>query len=182
MLLPLYQFMLERRIKRVPSHLTIICSEVKENFKRFLEWCRKFGIREITICTRSFPLQLENVRVNYFDGDHSYTFGDGDITINVVKSFGREEIVLAIREIAKKVLVGELSVDQVDESVFESALKLRSQPDMIIKAGSEVPDFLLWQSIYSELYFADIDWNTIRYVDFLRILREYERRERRYGR
>lgn len=182
MLLLLYQFILERRIKKVPRHLTIICSETNENFKKFLDWCRKFGIQEITICTNSFPIKLENVKLNYIDGENCYSSGSGDITINVVRSLGRNEIVIAIREIAKKILCGELSLDQIDENVFESVLKLRSQPDMIIKAGSEVPEFLIWQSIYSELYFADIDWNTIRYVDFLRILRDYQRRERRYGR
>lgn len=174
--------MLERKIKTVPKHLMIICSEVNENFKKFLNWCRKFGIREITICTNSFQVQLEKVKLNFIDKKNFYSVGNGDITINVVRDLGREEIVTAIREIAKKVLEGELDVEKIDEKVFESALKLKSQPDMIIKAGSEVPEFLLWQSIYSELYFTDIDWRTVRYVDFLRILREFQRRERRYGR
>lgn len=174
--------MLERKIKIVPKHLMIICSEVDENFKRFLDWCRKFGIREITICSKSIHLKLENVKLNFIDGENFYSVGDGDITINMVRNLGREEIVIAIREIAKKVLKGELDAEKIDENVFESVLKLRSQPDMIIKAGSEVPEFLIWQSIYSELYFTDIDWRTVRYVDFLRILREYQRRERRYGR
>ncbi|MCX8172096.1 MAG: undecaprenyl diphosphate synthase family protein [Archaeoglobaceae archaeon] len=174
--------MLERKIKKVPEHLMIICSEVNENFKKFLSWCEKFGIKEITICTESFPLKLENVRINYIDNQNSYSTGNGNITINVVKSLGREEIVVAIKEIVKKILKGELDVEKLNEKVFESVLKIRSQPDMIIKAGSEVPNFLLWQSIYSELYFTDIDWNTIRYVDFLRILREFQKRERRYGR
>ncbi|MDI9610926.1 MAG: undecaprenyl diphosphate synthase family protein [Archaeoglobales archaeon] len=182
MLLLLYQFILERKIKNVPRHLTIICSEVNENFKEFLEWCRKFKIQEITICTKDFSIKLENVKLNYIGRENSYSIGEGDLTINVVKSLGREEIVFAIREIANKVLNEELNIEDLNESVFESVLKIRSQPDLIIKAGSEVPDFLLWQSIYSELYFADIDWNTIRYVDFLRILRDYQKRERRYGR
>lgn len=174
--------MLERKIKVVPRHLMIICSEVNENFGRFLEWCRKFGIHEITICTNSFNAELENARINFIDEKNSYTIGEGEITINVVMTNGKSEIVHAIREIAKRVLEGKLKTEEIDESVFESVLKLKSQPDMIIKAGSEVPDFLLWQSIYSELYFTDIDWRTVRYVDFLRILREYQRRERRYGR
>lgn len=174
--------MLERKIKKVPRHITLICSEVNENFKRFLEWCRKFGIREVTVCTGSFPLKIENVRLNFIEEDRSYGTGEGDLTINVVRSEGRKEIVAAIREIARKVVNGELRNEEIDEKTFESFLKIRSQPDMIIKAGSEVPEFLLWQSIYSELYFTDIDWNTLRYVDFLRILREYQKRERRYGR
>ncbi|MEM2190041.1 MAG: undecaprenyl diphosphate synthase family protein [Archaeoglobaceae archaeon] len=182
MLLRIYQLMLERKIKKTPKHLMIICSEVNENFKKFLEWCRKFGIREITVCTNSFPIKLEKVKVNFIDDKNFYSTGEGDLTVNVVKNLGRNEIVNAIREIARKAINGEIDPEKIDEKVFESVLKVKSQPDMIIKAGSEVPDFLLWQSIYSELYFTDIDWNTARYVDFLRILREYQRRERRYGR
>ncbi|MEM0330542.1 MAG: undecaprenyl diphosphate synthase family protein, partial [Archaeoglobaceae archaeon] len=118
----------------------------------------------------------------FIDDKNFYSTGEGDLTVNVVKNLGRNEIVNAIREIARKAINGEIDPEKIDEKVFESVLKVKSQPDMIIKAGSEVPDFLLWQSIYSELYFTDIDWNTVRYVDFLRILREYQRRERRYGR
>jgi undecaprenyl diphosphate synthase len=50
-----------------------------------------------------------------------------------------------------------------------------------MRAGEEIPDFLIWQSIYSELYFLDIDWKSFRYVDFMRCIRDYQRRERRYG-
>ncbi len=77
---------------------------------------------------------------------------------------------------------GELKVEDVDENLFERFLTIKSPPDMIIKAGNDIPDFLIWQGIYAELYFADIDWQNLRYADFLRILREYQRRERRYGR
>ena len=77
---------------------------------------------------------------------------------------------------------GWLDPSEVSEEHLEKFLTIQSQPDMIVKAGNEIPEFLIWQSIYSELYFADIDWKTFRYVDFLRMLREYQRRERRYGR
>lgn len=167
----LYRIKLEREIRksgRFPEHIVVICSSFGEKFKEFIGWCEKFGIKEITICTKEkFDLNcLRNEKVR----------------INVVNFSGREEIVGAIRKIAEKALKGEIKVEDINEELFESFLSLRSQPDLIVKAGKEIPDFLIWQSIYSELLFTDIDWETIRYIDFLRIIREYQRRERRYGR
>ncbi len=66
--------------------------------------------------------------------------------------------------------------------MIEKNLKIASEPDVIIRASLKSFDFLIWQSIYSEHIFFDIDWKNLRYIDFLRILREYQKRERRYGR
>lgn len=95
---------------------------------------------------------------------------------------GRREIVNATRELARLVLEGSVDPDRIDEKTIERFLKIRSEPDIIIRAGSETQDFLIWQSIYSEHVFFDTDWKNLRYTDFLRILRDYQRRERRYGR
>lgn len=170
MLRLLYQFILERSVKKrgvFPKHIMIICSDLDEGFKKFLRWCKKFGIEEITICSRKLKeidLGIEGIKVNY------------------VNKSGKEEIVEAIRKLAEKALKGELRPEDLNEDFFESLLMLKSQPDMILKAEREVPEFMIWQSIYSELLFMDIDWKTIRYIDFLRMIREYQRRERRYGR
>lgn len=145
----------------------IICSEIDENFKKFLEWCKKFGIEEVTICMKNvedLDLKVDGIKLNF------------------VNKSGKEEVVNAIKKLVEKVLKGELKAEDIDEEKFEAFLILKSQPDIIVKAGKEVPEFMIWQSIYSELLFTDVDWKTIRYIDFLRILREYQRRERRYGR
>ncbi|HJJ74275.1 MAG TPA: undecaprenyl diphosphate synthase family protein, partial [Methanocorpusculum sp.] len=42
-------------------------------------------------------------------------------------------------------------------------------------------DFLIWQSVYSELFFCDVNWHKFRYVDFLRALRDFQSRQRRFG-
>jgi len=81
----------------------------------------------------------------------------------------------------KLVESGEINPDEVREEHIERFLKIKEAPDLIVRAGEEIPDFLIWQSIYSELYFMDVDWKSFRYVDFLRCLRDYQRRERRYG-
>ena len=57
-------------------------------------------------------------------------------------------------------------------------------PDLIIRTSGEVrmSGFLLWQSVYSEFYFCDTYWPAFRKIDFLRALRDYHQRQRRFGR
>jgi short-chain Z-isoprenyl diphosphate synthase len=57
-------------------------------------------------------------------------------------------------------------------------------PDLIIRTSGEIrlSGFLLWQSAYSEFYFCDVPWPAFRKVDFLRGVRSYQQRKRRFGR
>jgi undecaprenyl diphosphate synthase len=72
--------------------------------------------------------------------------------------------------------------EKVDEQLLDSYLTFRYTPDMVIKSGGDhLTDFLIWQSVYSELFFSDVNWKYFRFVDFLRILRDYQSRIRRFG-
>jgi short-chain Z-isoprenyl diphosphate synthase len=57
-------------------------------------------------------------------------------------------------------------------------------PDLIIRTSGEVrlSGFMLWQSAYSEFYFCDVYWPVFRRIDFLRAIRSYQQRHRRFGR
>jgi len=57
-------------------------------------------------------------------------------------------------------------------------------PDLIIRTSGEIrlSGFMLWQSAYSEFYFCDVHWPAFRRVDFLRAVRAYQQRQRRFGR
>jgi len=94
---------------------------------------------------------------------------------------GRIELVEAIKSILEDMEKGVLRVDDINDKTITSRLRIPSQPDLILRAGARLADFLIWQSIYSELYFIDVKWSEMRYIDFLRAVREYQRRERRYG-
>ena len=98
---------------------------------------------------------------------------------------GREEIVEAFRKVAEKVQRGELSKDKIDETVVHEHLYTAGlpDPDLIIRTSGEerLSGFLLWQSSYSELYFCESYWPAFRKIDFLRALREFQNRQRRYG-
>jgi len=92
---------------------------------------------------------------------------------------GREEITECIRRIAQEGIPPE----QVTEKTIEDHLTFRYTPDLVIKTGgSHLTDFLIWQSVYSELFFLDVNWPLFRKTDFLRALRDYQSRMRRFGR
>lgn len=78
---------------------------------------------------------------------------------------------------------GRVKVEEIDENILESRLMLQNEPDVVIRAGGRnLSDFLIWQSVYSELFFTDINWSDIRDIDVLRIIRDYQMRQRRFGR
>ncbi len=96
---------------------------------------------------------------------------------------GRSELTKAIREIAKHVEKGEIEPEEIDEKMIESKLIFRSEPDLVIRSGAtRLTDFLIWQSVYSEFYFTDVNWQNFRKIDLLRAVRDFQWRERRFGR
>jgi undecaprenyl diphosphate synthase len=170
----IYEKRLERRLLsgKIPRHIMIIADGdfVDDGLNKFLRWCEKFKIKEITVCVKG---KEKSVQRKSF----------GSVNVNLIVGYdGKEEITDAVRALARLIEEGKLNPEDVSEKDIERFLKIKSSPDLIVRAGEVIPEFLIWQNIYSELYFIDIDWKSFRYVDFLRCLREYQRRERRYGR
>jgi undecaprenyl diphosphate synthase len=96
---------------------------------------------------------------------------------------GKHEFATAVRAIAEQVDAGTLSPADISESDIESRLVFPTDPDLVIKTGDErLSDFMIWQSVYSELYFTDVNWQNVRLRDYLRALRDYQERQRRFGR
>jgi len=107
--------------------------------------------------------------------------------LNVAIAYGgREEIIEAIRKIAKDVCDGKLKIEDINEETVRKHLYTGDipDPDLIFRTSGEerISNFLLWQSAYSEFYFADVYWPTLRKIDFLRAIRAYQLRKRRFGR
>ncbi|MGA9140109.1 MAG: undecaprenyl diphosphate synthase family protein [Methanocella sp.] len=109
--------------------------------------------------------------------------GDRPCKVSVSIGFGgKHELTNALRAIMDKVKAGEIKPSDIDEAMVESHLIFRSEPDLFIRTGEErLSDFLIWQSVYSELYFTDVNWEDFRKIDLLRAVRDYQYRQRRFG-
>ena len=113
--------------------------------------------------------------------------GDKNTTyINVAVNYGgRAEITAAVKEIAKGVKEGEISIDDIDEDMISRGLYTAGQPDpdLIIRPSGEyrLSNYLLWQSAYSEIYIDDVLWPDYTPKDLDRAIEEYGRRNRRFG-
>ena len=98
---------------------------------------------------------------------------------------GRLEIIDSIKKIIKDVGDGKITADDVDEELVSKNLYTEGidDPNLIIRTSGEerLSGFLLWQSSYSELYFCETLWPELRKLDFLRAIRSYQARERRFG-
>ncbi|MFI6155524.1 polyprenyl diphosphate synthase [Kitasatospora sp. NPDC051170] len=102
---------------------------------------------------------------------------------------GRQEVVDAVRDLmharaetgaSLTEVADTLTVDDITPHLYTAG---RPDPDLVIRTSGEqrLSNFLLWQSAYSELYFCEAFWPAFREVDFLRAVRSFAARQRRYG-
>lgn len=123
-------------------------------------------------------------RIYGADGEVNSIAPGNDFLVYVSLGFGgRDEIMKAVLTILEEVKAGTVRPEEVDEKMLESHLLVNHEPDIMIRSGGQnLSDFLVWQSVYSELYFTDVNWKDVRKVDLLRAMRDYQKRKRRYGR
>ncbi len=115
----------------------------------------------------------------------------GPDLLNIAVAYGgRDEVLDAV----KQMLLARSSAGESAAGIAERLTKEDlepylyapdvPEPDLIIRTSGEVrlSGFLLWQSVYSELHFCDVTWPAFRKIDFLRAIRNFQARRRRYGR
>lgn len=111
--------------------------------------------------------------------------------LNIAMAYGgREEIADAFRSYMRDRLRQGMAVEEalagLEAASIEPYLYTSGQPepDLILRTSGEIrlSGFLLWQSAYSEFYFCETTWPAFRKIDFLRALRAYDHRQRRFGR
>ncbi len=118
------------------------------------------------------------------------TAGVTGMTVNVAVAYGgRREIADAVREMLRSRAAKGESIDEIAEELTVEDIaehlytKGQPDPDLVIRTSGEqrLGGFLLWQSAKSEFYFCEAYWPDFRHVDFLRALRSYAGRHRRFG-
>ena len=116
--------------------------------------------------------------------------GCAAMVVNVAIGYGgRREIVDAVRDYIKTGVQSQKSADEIAEHLTVAEIdkhlytKGMPDPELVIRTSGEqrLSGFLLWQSAHSEFYFREAYWPDFRRVDFLRALRAYAQRHRRYG-
>ncbi len=131
----------------------------------------------------------EHVRMALYELERTTADRQGMLVQLALGYGGREEIVdaakayLSTAEQAGKSLhdaIDGLTEDSISSNLYNGDVP---DPDFIIRTSGEVrlSGFLLWQAAYSEYYFLDVNWPAFRHVDFLRALRSFQSRQRRFG-
>jgi undecaprenyl diphosphate synthase len=109
------------------------------------------------------------------------------VTLCVALSYGgRQEIVSAVRKAAELAVQGKLAISEITVENFNNCLYTKDipDPDLLIRTSGEcrLSNFLLWQSAYTELFFSDTLWPDFTKEELNTIVKEFNTRERRYGR
>ena len=109
------------------------------------------------------------------------------MVLNLALSYGgRAEIVRMVQKIAKKVMGGEIDQEKITPDVISDHLYTKGIPDpeLLIRTSGEmrISNFLLWQIAYTEIFITETLWPDFSEEEFVQILKEYQRRDRRFGR
>ncbi|HEX8940290.1 MAG TPA: polyprenyl diphosphate synthase [Candidatus Limnocylindrales bacterium] len=116
---------------------------------------------------------------------------DGALSVTIALGYsGRDELVEACRSTVSELVAAGVPAERLPEALTAEALAAHlytrgsTDPDLIIRTSGEVrlSGFLPWQSAYSEYYFCEAHWPAFREIDFLRAIRTYQQRSRRFGR
>lgn len=125
------------------------------------------------------------------DGAAAVSREDGAMTVTVALGYsGRDELLEAFRASVRDLVAEGVPPVDLAGAITEETLAAHlytvgsSDPDLIIRTSGEIrlSGFLPWQSVYSEYYFSDAYWPAFREIDFLRAIRTYQQRRRRFGR
>ncbi len=115
-----------------------------------------------------------------------YTAENSKLTLTLALNYGsRADIKEATKQIAQKVKLGELSVEDITEKTISEHLStsFMPDPDLIIRPSGEyrLSNFMMWEASYSELWFSNINWPDFGAEEFQKAIADYQNRDRRFG-
>jgi undecaprenyl diphosphate synthase len=189
--------------EKPPAHVAVVITErdlleqgAYATLERFLRWAFEYGAERVTISVsvldEAVVPTLER-ELRQVDAPRPLAVrqpGDTEPATEPIQVSvglgGKHEFAEAVRALAETVEAHEVGpdlIDEIDETDIEDRLVFREEPDLVIKTGAErLSDFMIWQSVYSELYFTDVNWRDFRKRDYLRAVLDYQNRNRRFGR
>jgi len=180
--LTLYSFS-DENWKRPPVEINTLMKILDHYLNKELERMKNENIRFHTIGqVEELPLEIQKLLAHA----KNYTSDCDGMTLTLALSYGgRQEILKSVQQIANKVRTGELRVEDIDYSVFESFLQTNSlpEPDLLIRTSGEmrISNFLLYQIAYTELHYTKVLWPEFKEEDLFRAIIDFQKRERRFG-
>ena len=180
--LTLYSFS-DENWNRPPVEINTLMKILDHYLNKELERMKNENIRFHTIGqVEELPLEIQKLLAHA----KNYTSDCDGMTLTLALSYGgRQEILKSVQQIASKVRAGELRVEDIDYSVFESFLQTNSLPelDLLIRTSGEmrISNFLLYQIAYTELHYTKVLWPEFKEEDLLRAIIDFQKRERRFG-
>nr|WP_305882770.1 undecaprenyl diphosphate synthase family protein [Haloplanus ruber] len=183
-----------------PTHVAVVLTErdlleqgAYDRLERVLRWAFECGAERVTVSVSvldeavvpTLERELQSIdapRPLAVRGPDDTEPAAAPVQVNVGLG-GKGEFAAAVRSLAEAVDEGRIDPADVDETDVEDRLVFPDEPDLLIKTGAErLSDFMIWQSVYSELYFTDVNWRDLRKRDYLRAVIDYQNRQRRFGR
>lgn len=127
----------------------------------------------------------EDIRTRIEELEAATVNNDG-LNFQIALNYGsRDEMIRAIRRLAKDCVEGKQNSDEITEKVFEGYLDTHDipDPDLLIRTSGELrlSNYLLWQLAYTEFYFTDVLWPDFTKKELEKAIEHYNRRDRRFG-
>jgi undecaprenyl diphosphate synthase len=182
-----------------PDNVAVVITErdlleqgAYDTLESFFDWAVEYGAERVMVyvsvldeeAVPTLRRALEDVgapREMAVRGPDDDRRADAPIQVSIGLG-GKHEFAAAVRSVAEEVDDGELTPGEIDEDDIEERLVFPTDPDLVIKTGAErLSDFMIWQSVYSELYFTDVNWRDFRKREYLRAIRDFQDRQRRFG-
>ncbi|MFB6159788.1 MAG: undecaprenyl diphosphate synthase family protein [Haloferacaceae archaeon] len=182
-----------RRVAVVITERDLLEQGAYDTLERFFGWAFEYGAERVAVSVSVLDeavvptieralREVDVPRPVAVRGPDDTERADAPVQVNVGLG-GQREFAGAVRSLAEEVADGDLDPGEIDADLVEDRLVFPDEPDLLIKTGAErLSDFMIWQSVYSELYFTDVNWRDFRRRDYLRALLDYQRRQRRFGR
>lgn len=176
-------------LARQPDEVGDVLRVIEE---KMAEWLEEGLVRRLDMRVRPIGLLdlLPARTLTALRAAEAATRDNARMHLNVAVGYGgRQEIVDAVKGHLRdcfqrgdrpEEILQHLTPDALDKYLYTYDCP---DPDLIIRTSGEVrlSGFMLWQSAYSEFYFCDVHWPAFRKIDFLRAIRSYQHRDRRFG-
>ena len=183
-----------------PAHVAIVITErdlladgAFDTLRSALRWAFGYGADRVTVSVSVLDEavvpslirelhRLDAPRSMSVRGPDDTKPAEAPIRVNVGLG-GKAEFAAAVRDLATDIDDDELDPEGIDEAAIADRLVFPIEPDLVVKTGAErLSDFAIWQSVYAELYFTDVNWRDFRKRDYLRAVLDFQDRQRRFGR